>query len=95
MKLTRIAIFVVAGICCSADAADISEAVRLYKSGEYAKCAEFTGAAIEAGEFSETWRVLKAKAELATGDYVAAIATYEKARERIAPSRCPVASVAP
>ncbi len=42
--------------------ADISQAVKLYKSGQYVECVRTTAEAIQDGQFSETWRIVKIEA---------------------------------
>jgi tetratricopeptide (TPR) repeat protein len=54
----------------------------LYLSGQYAACSELSHGAIEAGEYSESWRHYKINADLALGDYVAARETLEVALKR-------------
>jgi len=61
---------------------DLGEASGLLKQGKYAECAATSAAAIEEGQYSETWRELKIEAELATGQYSAALATLDEALER-------------
>ncbi len=63
-------------------AVDLSEATTLFRTGEYAQCAEAAAAAIEEGQYSETWRLLKIRADMATGRYAEALATLEAALQR-------------
>lgn len=65
-----------------AHAIDLGEATSLLKQGKYAECALATAAAIEEGQYSETWRELKIEAELARGEYPAALTTLDEALER-------------
>lgn len=65
-----------------ANAIDLAEATSLMKQGKYVECAEATTTAIEEGQYSETWRELKMQAELATGQYPAALVTLDEALER-------------
>ncbi|MEO8493496.1 MAG: tetratricopeptide repeat protein [Planctomycetota bacterium] len=65
-----------------AHAVDLGEATTLLKQGKYAECIESAATAIQEGQYSETWRELKLKAELATGQYPAALATLDEALER-------------
>ena len=67
---------------CISLGADLVDAVALYKRGAYAECAKVAGEAIEAGQFSETWRTLKLEAELAQGDHEAALVTLDQALEK-------------
>jgi len=66
----------------TASAADIGETTSLYKAGKYFACADAAATAIEEGQYSETWRILKIRAELMTGQYPAARATLETAFDR-------------
>ena len=61
---------------------DLGEATKLLNQGKYADCVQATSAAIAEGQYSETWRELKMKAELATGQYPEALATLDEALER-------------
>ncbi|MDA1052901.1 MAG: peptidase MA family metallohydrolase [Planctomycetota bacterium] len=63
-------------------AVDLAEATTLLKHGKHAECIQATSAAIDEGQYSETWRELKIEAELATGQYPAALATLEASLER-------------
>jgi len=63
-------------------AVDLGEATALLKQGKYAECVQATAAAIEEGQYSETWRELKIEAELASGQYPAALMTLDEALER-------------
>jgi tetratricopeptide (TPR) repeat protein len=63
----------------TADAADLLEADRLFRSGKYAECVEAAEKAAAAAEFSENWPLLKLKAELALGRYPDALKTLDAA----------------
>jgi tetratricopeptide (TPR) repeat protein len=63
-------------------AIDLAEATALMKQGAYAECIEATAEAIEEGQYSETWRELKIKAELATGEYPSALESLDAALKR-------------
>lgn len=65
-----------------ARAVDLGEATKLLNQGKYVECVEMTGEAIAEGQYSETWRELKMKAELATGLYPEALATLDESLER-------------
>ncbi|MEQ8785041.1 MAG: tetratricopeptide repeat protein [Pirellulaceae bacterium] len=67
-------------------AATLAETIALYNAGDYDKCIESCAAAIEDGDFSETWRVLKIEAELAVGKYEDAETTLVAALERFSTS---------
>lgn len=64
------------------DAADLGEAAVLLKAGKHDECLQAAGTAIEEGQYSETWRTLKIRAELASGRYADALATVDAAIER-------------
>ena len=63
-------------------AADISEATAMFKAGKYLECADAAQIAIDDGQYSETWRLLKIRADLMTGRYEAALVTLEAALDR-------------
>ncbi len=63
-------------------AVDLGEATKLLNQGKYEACIEATSAAIAEGQYSETWRELKMKAALATGQYPEALATLDEGLER-------------
>ena len=65
-----------------ASAADIDEAQRLFKTGQYEQCAKLAAEAIEDGEFTETWRHLKLRSELAMGHYAQAKVSLASALKR-------------
>ena len=48
-------------------AADISEATAMFKAGKYLECADAAQIAIDDGQYSETWRLLKIRADLKIG----------------------------
>jgi tetratricopeptide (TPR) repeat protein len=72
------------GLCIAPNcsAATLAEAEKLFRTGEYAQCAEVTGLAIAEGELSESWRLLKLRAELELGRYTHALKTLEEAKKR-------------
>ena len=61
---------------------DIAEAFKLFKAGEFIQCVELAQQAIDKGKFSESWRIIKIRADLAQGHYVQALDTLDKALER-------------
>ncbi len=63
-------------------AVDYNQAVELFQTGEYRRCAELAVEAITAGEYSENWRILKIEAEWMQGDYLAALETLDVAQRR-------------
>ena len=71
-----------AGDPSQATAADIEAATALFKAGQYDACSAQAAAAIEAGDYSETWRTLKLQADLAAGRYAPAQATLDAALQR-------------
>lgn len=67
-------------------AAELTTAVELLRTGQYEACARLCQEAIDSGEFSETWRLLKIHAELSQGQYPAARQTLDLALERFGSS---------
>lgn len=59
--------------------AGLSEAMSLFRSGRYLECADAAGKAMEQRLYSETWRLLKIRAELSCGRYQEALAAYDDA----------------
>lgn len=55
-----------------ANAAELVDCQRMLLTGEYAECIKATQEAIAANRYGENWPVIKAQAELATGDVEAA-----------------------
>ncbi len=83
MNLTRIAAVAVALLpWCSVAAADVEEAQKLFRTGHYAECARAVNAGIDDDPWSEPWRRLKIRNELATGKYEEAMASLEEALQR-------------
>ncbi|HUG19051.1 MAG TPA: tetratricopeptide repeat protein, partial [Planctomycetaceae bacterium] len=70
------------GLARPVTAASLSEAEKLFRTGDYAKCAEMTGLAIAEGESSEQWRLLKIRSELILGRYTHALETLEEAKKK-------------
>ncbi|MFV0442485.1 MAG: peptidase MA family metallohydrolase [Planctomycetaceae bacterium] len=64
-----------------ATAQDVDDCARMLLRGEYTDCLTKCQAAIDAGAYGEGWRLLKADAEMATGQYEAARQTLETAVE--------------
>ena len=58
-------------------AAELDDAQKLYHSGKYAECIDACQKAIEGNAWPEGWRLLKIRAELATGKYAEALKSYE------------------
>lgn len=69
---------------CSA--ATLDEAQKLFYGGEYDDCIGVCTEAIEQSQWHLAWRLLKVRAELATGRYADALATYEAAMSRVSSS---------
>jgi Tfp pilus assembly protein PilF len=67
-------------------AAEITTAVDLYRTGQYDACTALCHEAIQAGDYSETWRVLKIQSELARGQYAESRTTLEEALKRFSTS---------
>ncbi len=65
----------------SGAAATLSETRELFRTGQYAKCAELSGEEIEKGSYSQEWRFLKLESEMALGRYADAAATLEEAKK--------------
>ncbi|HSG69377.1 MAG TPA: tetratricopeptide repeat protein [Planctomycetaceae bacterium] len=84
-SLSWIAVLI-CGLCLARPvaAASLAEAEKLFRTGEYAKCAEMTGLAIAEGEFSEQWRLLKIRSELELGRYTHALESLEEAKKKFA-----------
>ena len=66
----------------SAGAADLFEATRLFRTGKYAECIDYTAKAIADETFNENYRLLKIRAELETGLYADALKSWEDASQR-------------
>jgi tetratricopeptide (TPR) repeat protein len=60
-------------------AADLADAQQRYNAGEYAVCVMRADAEIARGNYVEAWRRLKIEAELAQGEYAAALTTVDEA----------------
>lgn len=63
-------------------AAEIDECRRLLITGQYSQCIDRAGRAVSKRRYGETWPVLKARAELAVGEYEAARDTIETGLKR-------------
>ncbi len=66
-------------LCSQAIAADLDDAEKLFRTGKYDECAKAVDAGIENDGWSEAWRHLKIKTELARGKDKEAIAALEEA----------------
>jgi tetratricopeptide (TPR) repeat protein len=64
-------------------AADLAETTRLFRTGEYAACAEAAAEGIAASEYNENFRVLKLRSELALGRYADALASLDGALAKL------------
>ena len=62
-----------------ASAASLDDARKLFNSGKYLECIEACADAIQDSRLDGNWWVLKVRAEMATGQYKEALATYESA----------------
>lgn len=58
----------------------LSEAEELFRTGQYAECAEIADAEIESGFHSQEWPLLKIRCEMILGRYAEAAETVKKAR---------------
>jgi tetratricopeptide (TPR) repeat protein len=70
------------GWCAPAVGADLKEAEKLYRTGRYDECARLVDEEMGVTGWSEPWRHLKIKAELATGKYDEAKSSLEGALRR-------------
>ena len=66
-------------VCSAAVAEDLGDAEKLFQTGKYDECAKAVDAGIENDGWSEAWRHLKIKTELARGRDKEAIAALEEA----------------
>lgn len=73
----------------SLPAAEVADAQKLFNAGKYAECIVECAKAIADNQWHEGWRLLKIKAELATGQYSQALKTFETAMPRF-PSSVPL-----
>ena len=77
-----------AGLVClfvfvsQAFAADLEEAEDLFHQGKYAECVALTGKGIEEGDFSETWRELRIRSQMAMGRYADALQSLDEGLKR-------------
>lgn len=63
-------------------AADLGEARKLLHAGKYHECRTVAAKAVTDGEWLEDWRQVKIEAELAVGEYEAALQTLQEALPR-------------
>ncbi|MCH5375128.1 MAG: hypothetical protein JJ992_14240, partial [Planctomycetes bacterium] len=63
-------------------AADLAEAEAALNSGQYQRCRELATGAIEEAPWSENWRMLKIRSEMAMGAYADALDSLEQALTR-------------
>ena len=66
----------------TAIAADLAEAEKLFRTGRYDECVRLVDDEIANMAWSESWRHLKIRSQLATGKYSEAIASLEEALRR-------------
>lgn len=69
-----------------AGGATLDEAEKFYQVGEYDDCIAACTESIEQNQWHLAWRLLKIRAEMATGRYADALATYEAAMSRFSSS---------
>jgi len=62
--------------------ADLGEGEALLHAGQYERCGQLAAEAIEQAPWSETWRVLKIRSEMAVGAYADALGSLEEAISR-------------
>jgi len=60
-------------------ASDLDDLQSHFQKGDYSACAELAQAQIETGIWNDVWHRMLIESRLATGDYVSALETYEKA----------------
>ena len=65
-----------------AAAADLDDAKKLFKSGQYLECVAACAEGAAEERFDEEWPILKIRAELATGQYPQALETFAAAADR-------------
>ena len=84
MRLERFGflVAVVLGLSAPAVAADLQEAEKLFRTGRYDECVRLVDDEMGGNGWSEPWRHLKIKAELATGKYDEAKTSLEGAMRR-------------
>jgi len=61
---------------------ELAEARKLLRSGAYPECAKLAAAGIEKSSFTEEWRMLKIRSEMARGNYADALKDTEAAVSR-------------
>lgn len=77
------------GLCLPAQAAEIDDARKAFRQGDYATAEKIAGGAVAAGTWNEQWPRLLVEIQLTRGRYSEAVATYESALERF-PSSLPL-----
>jgi predicted Zn-dependent protease len=65
---------------------ELSDAFGQYHAGNYDECRAAAAREIGEGEWREEWRILKINAELATGEFEAALQTFQEALPRYSSS---------
>ncbi len=70
----------------TANAADSSQLLTLFRTGQYAECVEATAKAIAESEFNESYRLLKLRSEMELGRYADAAETLETALKKFSSS---------
>lgn len=60
-------------------ASDLDDLQSHFQKGDYSACAELAQAQIETGIWNDVWHRMLIESRLATGEYAAALETYEKA----------------
>jgi Tfp pilus assembly protein PilF len=72
-----IGLFALAFWLAPAAAAELEDAEKLFYSGKYSECITACQKAIDDNAWAEGWRLLKIRAQLATGKYAEALKSYE------------------
>jgi tetratricopeptide (TPR) repeat protein len=66
-----------AGWHAPARGAELDDAQKLFYTGKYSECLDACQKAIKGNAYNEGWRLLKIRAEMASGRYAEALKTYE------------------
>ncbi|MHC4880798.1 MAG: tetratricopeptide repeat protein [Planctomycetota bacterium] len=77
-----VALLATAALTDIADAAELSECREMLRQGQYAECIAATAEAFAKRRYGESWPVLQTEAEMALGQYRAALQTVERGVER-------------
>ena len=85
-QLRRPCFFIAAGVLCAilslaaaSRGADLLETTKLWRTGQYAACADAAAKASDENQYNENYRLLKLRAEMELGRYSAAVTTLDAA----------------